>query len=850
MRALSRQIDLMALPNLPISSLLGTLSEALAAHPVVIVQAPPGAGKTTLVPLHLAEQPWLQGQKIVLLEPRRVAARNSAQRMADLLGQRLGQQVGYRVRQDAVVGPQTQIEVITGGIFTRRLLDDPGLEGVGLVIFDEFHERHLDADLGLALSLQAQTLLRDASSPLRLLVMSATLDTQALQQQLPEAPVLTSEGRMFPVTVHAGKTLNLRESPVEPVCQTLLHALREHPGSALVFLPGQREILACEQYLQSRIPADCQLFPFYASLPLARQQAALAPLPPGSSVRKVVLATNIAETSLTLDGVTLVIDSGLCREPVFDPNTGLSRLQTQRISRASAIQRAGRAGRLGPGHCYRLWSNEVVMNEHTTAEILRADLAPLALQLVQWGVTDPNELLWIDSPPSGAYAQALDLLEQLQAIAPNAQGRWQLTAAGQQMLRWPLHPRLAHMLLVAAQTDYTDTALTAAALLSESLQGPNNQDLAVLVDCIEQGKVSQEHRGWLNSIKQQLGLLRPWLPAVAEKKLPISSAQALGFFLASAYPDRIAKARIDQPGVFQMANRRAVSIDPQHALARSAWLVVAEVAGQMGATTDRIVKACSLDAQLFSGPLKALTHTSDLADWDLRLGRFVAVSQWKLGHLVIQEKPLENVDPQLRRSALKALIASQGLDQLPWTASAQNLRARLALLHEHLGDPWPAMDDASLLENLDNWLGPDLEQVKNRDELAGLDLYRRLEQALPWALQQQLANLVPSYWQAPTGTQVTIDYTQSPPIIAVKLQEMFSVEVTPTVLQGRVRLCIHLLSPAQRPLQITQDLAGFWRSSYQAVKKEMKGRYPKHPWPDDPLSATPQRGVKKRPEGS
>ncbi|HEY6527339.1 MAG TPA: ATP-dependent helicase HrpB [Cellvibrionaceae bacterium] len=824
-------------PELPIAPLLPELIAKLFHSHQLILQAPPGAGKTTQVPLHLLKAPWLGDKKIIMLEPRRIAARSCAIYMAALLGEPVGATVGYRVRQDSQVSAKTRIEVVTGGVFLRMLQEDPSLESAGVIIFDEFHERQLDSDLALALSLYSQSLLRE-DDPLRLLVMSATLDTQGLEKLLPHAPVLTSKGRMFPVSIHYGKTLGPKEAMAEAVGATLVEAMNTYEGNALVFLPGQREIQACQQWLIGRLNSSIKVFPLYASLPSAQQQLALTP---NESIRKAVLATNIAETSLTIDGITLVVDSGFCREAEFDPNTGLTRLNLKRISKASATQRAGRAGRLAAGHCLRLWSQELVMNEHSPAEILKADLAALALQLVTWGI-EPAELTWLDTPPHSSYQQALELLQRLNAVQPGPKGGWQLTQSGKEISRLPVHPRLGHMLVESQNYGITQQACWLTAILTETLKGPAEADLSQLLEQMNDKK-SHLPGAWRESIARQVKqFLQLLTPQSNSSALPYN--QICGFLLACAYPDRIAKARTERRGVYQLANGRAASIDPLHPLSKHSWLVVAETQGASGRTEDHIVTAAPLDPELFKSALAGLISTQRQATWDKKLGRFIANEQQCIGAVIWQEKRLETLQAEDRQNLLMEFLQKEGLDYLNWDEQALQMRARLNYAFEQDPNCWPACDEASLLSTLGDWLKPYLSAINNLQQLQALNLSEILAVRLSWADHQQLNQLLPTHWEAPTGTKVAIDYTQSPPVLAVKLQEMFGTDVTPEVYQGRIKLALHLLSPARRPLQITQDLGGFWRSSYQEVKKEMKGRYPRHPWPDDPLSAPPQRGVK------
>jgi len=807
--------------DLPIAEVLDALAAALAEGDEAVLEAPPGAGKTTVVPLALLGCDWLGTQKILMLEPRRMAARAAATRMAELLGEKPGETVGYRVRLETRVSAATRIEVITEGILTRMLQSDPALEGVGLVIFDEFHERSLDSDLGLALALQGRELFRDGA-PLKLLVMSATLDGAAVASLLGDAPVLSSAGRQFPVEVHYGKPWQPRQSVVEPVVAALRQVMaRPETGSVLVFLPGQAEIHRVADALDNHPPTPMGseggviIAPLYGGLSLEEQQRAIAPAPAGS--RKIVLATNIAETSLTIDGITTVVDSGLAREPAYDPGTGMTRLQTRRISQDSATQRMGRAGRLGPGYCYRLWSEEqqTQLVAHGTPEILQADLTPLALQLLAWGVSDPAELHWLDAPPTGPWAQALDLLQRFGAATRTDEGSWRITADGEQMARLPLHPRLAHMLVCAARWDALDSACELAARVTE--RGGRAREQA----------------------KQFKRLCRD---------LPRGSAQSVdeGTLLATAYPDRIAKRRQARGNSYQLSNGRSAALDPADPLCNAQWLVVSELGGRVGQSEDRIYHAVALDPAVFDGQLADLVAAVDEADWDEHAGRFVAHRQRRVGALVLSSEDRKSVSAEIREAAILALVRRRGLDLLPWSDELRQWRARVQLLHDTLGSPWPDLADAALLSSLEQWLAPYLTGVTTLGDLARLDMAAILQALLPWPLPRELDELAPRSIEVPSGSNIRIDYTQAPPVLAVKLQEMFGCESTPCVAGGRVPLLIHLLSPARRPLQVTQDLASFWRNGYESVRKEMKGRYPRHPWPDDPLKALPTAKTKRR----
>ncbi len=826
---------------LPIDSLLPSICQALGQNDELILEAPPGAGKTTRVPLALLDQPWLDEQKILLLEPRRLAAKAAAQRLAEQLSEPVGQRIGYRIRLESRISAATRIEVITEGILTRMLQDDPGLEGVGLIIFDEFHERSLDADTGLALVLQGRELLREGP-PLKLLLMSATLDGAALSALLDDAPVLRSEGRAHPVELIYSAP-SRTDSPIEErVASRIRQALDQHSGSQLVFLPGQREIRRVMQLLDDSLPTDPDrlITPLYGDLPLSEQQRAITAPAPGQ--RKVVLATAIAETSLTIEGIEVVIDAGLSRQARFDPGSGMTRLLTTRVSAAAAIQRAGRAGRLGPGTCYRLWSEQqqAQLEPQTPAEILHADLAPLALQLLQWGVNDPTELCWLNPPPSAAYNQALDLLQQLDALESPAPGQFRLTPRGEQMAALPAHPRLAHMLLCGAEQGLAELAADLAALLSE--RDPLNTQQADLQQRLEwlqkQGGRGQGSR--LHRLAKQYQQLCPGMPGTEAPTLPTETAP--GYLIACAYPDRIARQRDGQgdrqPGQYRLSQGRGAKLSAQDRLNRYHWLAVASLSSRQDNATDQIRLAAPLDPELFDTLLADLRQTEPVVEWDEQQDRLVAEQRTRIGQLILRRTPTTNLDPERKTTALIDRVRRKGLTLLPLDDAAERLRQRLAFVRRHDSEPhrWPDLSDETLLGSLEEWLTPWLDGVNKGSDFARLDMTAILRSRLDWALQQELDRLAPERIQVPSGSRISIDYSQTPPVLAVKLQEMFGCTDTPT-LGFNAPVTLHLLSPAQRPLQVTQDLAGFWRGSYAEVRKEMKGRYPKHPWPEDPTSA-------------
>ncbi|GAB3389632.1 ATP-dependent RNA helicase [Azotobacter armeniacus] len=834
---------------LPIDAVLPALREALSLRHEAVLEAPPGAGKTTRVPLALLDEPWLAGQSILMLEPRRLAARAAAERLAAELGEKVGETVGYRIRLDSRVGPRTRIEVVTEGILTRRLQDDPALEGVGLVIFDEFHERSLDADLALALTLNGRALLRD--TPLKVLPMSATLEGERLATLLDDAPVVCSEGRMFSVEIRWGRPTAPGERLEPRVLQTVLQALEEEGGSLLVFLPGQAEIRRLHEQLGEALAGRTDIFlcPLHGELELAAQRAAIEPAPVGQ--RKIVLATNIAETSLTIDGVRVVVDAGLARVPRFDPDSGMTRLNTQRISRASATQRAGRAGRLEPGVCYRLWSQaqHEQLAAHDGAEILQADLAGLALQLARWGVT-PAELAWLDAPPAAAFAQARELLARLGALKANGG----LSAHGQAMAMLPAHPRIAHLLLRGQALSLGALACDLAALLAERgiLRGVGadlHSRLALLGGAEKAGRGAQGGVQRARQLSRQYrGLLRgtPAEP-VADPEHP----RWLGALLAFAYPDRIACQRRPGGGEYRLANGRAALFAEPDALMKHAWLVVADLGSRQGQREERIYLAAELEPALFDTVLAEQLMVRDELDWDEREGVLRAERQRRVGELVLERQALPGLDEAARGRALVGLVRRKGLELLPWTPELRQRQARVALLRrleltEKGESDWPDLSDTALLASLEDWLQPYLGRVSRLSHFAALDLPGILAAQLPWPLPQRLDELAPTAIAVPSGSRIRLDYAEEPPVLAVRLQELFGLAATPRIADGRLAVKLHLLSPARRPVQVTQDLASFWANTYAEVKKDLKGRYPKHYWPDDPLIAEPTARAKPR----
>ena len=826
--------------SLPIDEVLPALRLALAERHEAVLEAPPGAGKTTRVPLALLNEPWLAGQKILMLEPRRLAARAAAERLASELGEKVGQTVGYRIRLDSKVGPETRIEVVTEGILTRRLQHDPALEGVGLLIFDEFHERSLDADLALALSLNGRELFRD-EQPLKILLMSATLEGERLASILDDAPILRSEGRMYPVAMRWGRPFVPGEFIEPRVVQTVLDAINDESGSLLVFLPGQAEIRRVNQQLADALGSrsDILLCPLHGELDLAAQRAAIEPAPKG--LRKVVLATNIAETSLTIDGVRVVIDAGLARVPRFDPGSGMTRLDTQRISRASATQRAGRAGRLEPGVCYRLWSEDqhAHLAAYGSAEILQADLAGLALQLARWGVT-PEQLIWLDMPPSASYAQARQLLDRLGALHGA-----KLTPHGEAMAELPAHPRIAHLLLRGQDLGLADMACDIAALLGERdiLRGAGADLHSRLALLSGESRAARGGQGGVQRAKQLARQYRGYLRGKARQ--PVADPDHprwLGALLALAYPDRVAQQRKPGGAEYRLANGRAALFSEVDGLMKQPWLVIADLGSRQGQREERIYLAAEFDPALLEGVLSEQVSVVDQLDWDEREGVLRAERQRKVGELVLSREPLTGLDEAARTQALINLVRRKGLELLPWTPELRQWQARVALLRQldlqiQGHSEWPDVSDAALLAGLEDWLGPYLGRVSRLSHFASLDLSSIVHNMLKWPLPQRLDELAPHHIKVPSGSSVRLDYSEHPPILAVRLQELFGLADTPRIAGGRQVVKLHLLSPARRPVQVTQDLANFWRSTYAEVKKDLKGRYPKlfhklDPWVD------------------
>ncbi|MGY3603411.1 MULTISPECIES: ATP-dependent helicase HrpB [unclassified Bradyrhizobium] len=814
---------------LPIDAALGELAATLAAKNTAVLVAPPGAGKTTRVPLALLDEPWTNGKKIIVLEPRRIAARASAERMARTLGERVGETVGYRVRFGSKVSRATRIEVVTEGIFSRQILGDPELTGIAAVLFDEFHERSLDADLGLALARDAQQGLRE---DLRLLVMSATLDGARVAKLLGDAPVVESEGRAFPVeTRYLGRKMDV---PLErQMAEAISIALRADPGSVLAFLPGAAEIRRTQNFLEERIrDAAIEIVPLFGALDASVQDRAIAPAPKGH--RKVVLATSIAETSLTIEGVRIVVDSGMSRVPRYEPDIALTRLETVRASRAAVDQRRGRAGRTEPGVCYRLWDEPQTASlaPYTQPEILSADLSSLVLDLAQWGVSDASGLAFLDPPPLPAWNEASVLLRELGAL--DVDGR--ITAEGNSLRALALPPRLARMIVDSARFGAAAGAAEIAAVLTERGLGGDSVDLDVRLD--------QFRRDRSQRASSARSLAQRWASQVTSSKASEAIGElSTGTMLAFAFPDRVARNRGN--GSFVLANGRGASVEQTSSLARSSYIAVGELTGT--AASGRILLAAPITLEEIELRFAGEIETTEDISFDRSAMALRARRRRTLHAITLSEAPVAlSPSAETARVLADGLIAA-GLDKLPWSKHAKQWRDRVMFLRKAEGDSWPDLSDEALARERETWLVPALYDKTSLKELSAGDLSDALMALLPWNLRARLEQEAPTHFEAPTGSQLAIDYeAEQGPTIAVRLQELFGLNVHPSIAKGAVPLVLELLSPAQRPVQVTRDLPGFWRGSYSAVRADLRGRYPKHPWPEDPANAVPTRRAKPR----
>ena len=823
-------------PTFPITPLLPDIVRSLSDHPRLVLEAPPGAGKTTQVPLALLDESWLQGRKVVMLEPRRVAARAAAGFMARQRGEAVGGTVGYRIRFENKVGPDTRIEVVTEGILTRMIQDDPMLEGVGAILFDEFHERHLAGDLGLALALDVQAQLRE---DLRIVVMSATLDGEKLARFL-DAPRLSSEGRGFPVQVAHFPAR--RDEAIEVQARRAIeHAVLTHPGDVLVFLPGQREIARVEAMLADVLPEDIVVLALHGELPVEKQSEALQPDPQGH--RRVVLATNLAESSVTLPGVRVVVDSGLAREPSYDPNSGFSRLEVTNISQASADQRAGRAGRVAEGWAYRLWPQSQRLDPQRRPEIALVELGALALELAAWGSDD---LRFVDAPPPGAMNAARDLLRRLGALtASNA-----ITPLGKRMLALGTHPRLAAMLLSADEGEDRALACDLAALVEARDPLRMGGDALAArwraLAAFRSGRAPQDaNRSGLAAIE---AAAKQWRRRVRENAAPPSSVEAhrLGDVLMHAFPDRIGFQHPQDARRYLLANGRSARLFDDSALVGEPWIVVSELRHE--ARDALVQRAAPVDERCLRRDFADRFVTEDTVRWDASRRALSAQRESRFDQIVFDARPAGRVDPALAAAALTDAVRDLGLDALPWPESLRQWRERVRCLRDWMPDlGLPDLSDDALMATLDDWLKPAFAGKTRLDALGEDDLANALKSGLDWSLRQRIDVLAPTRITVPSGMERRIEYAHGqPPVLAVKLQELFGLADTPRVADGRVPVLLHLLSPGGKPLQVTSDLRNFWNSTYAEVKKEMKGRYPKHPWPDDPWSAQATHRAKPR----
>ncbi|NBW34445.1 MAG: ATP-dependent helicase HrpB [Cytophagia bacterium] len=819
----------------PVVDIIPALREKLRSDRIVILQAPPGAGKSTVVPVELLNEPWLADQKIIMLEPRRLAAKSVAQRMTYLQQQEVGEKIGYRVRFDTQVSQQTKLEVVTEGILTRMIQSDNALEDVGLVIFDEFHERSLQADLALALCLQVQNVLR---SDLRILIMSATLDAEALKKVLgAEVPVLTSEGKQFPI-----RTQYLAQKEEEWLNKRVVSAIRkainEEEGDVLVFLPGAGEIQRVAEDIE-QLNLNIRLHTLYADLPYQQQEAAL--LPNREGIRKVVLSTAIAETSLTIEGVKVVIDCGYARVPRFDSRSGLTRLETIRITKDSADQRRGRAGRLGPGVCYRLWAENLALVPQRKPEILEADLSSLVLELMQWGIKELNELTWITPPPLGAWSQAKELLQQLGAIDKNV-----ITPQGKQMLSLPTHPRIAHMLTNTSKNKaMLSLVCDLAAVLEERdpLQKESGVDVALRVEALQKYRKGDRYFADRNVIARIEKLSAQWRKILkADAYNEDNLNHHLGELLLSAYPERLAQQLEKHGERYKMANGRVVKLPANDPLMREAWLCTAQV--DAGQKEGKIFLAAAVDEK----SLKPLAKEQDVAMWDEEREMVAAFTTWRIGNVVIEKKPASKPSSEQIQQILIETIQAKGLKYMGFDEVHEQWQSRVLCLKQwRANEAWPDVSENILLEKLPEWLTPYLNNIYKKSDLLKLDLLMMLQSTLPWELSNQLNALVPARLSVPSGSEIKLQYFADgrPPVMEVRLQEMFGLLETPTVNEGRNKIMLHLLSPGYKPVQVTQDLKSFWQSTYHEVRKELRMRYPRHHWPEDPWTAEAVRGVKR-----
>lgn len=820
----------------PIAEIVDEIKDALNLQTTLILQAPPGAGKSTILPLELLKSDWLGDKKIILLEPRRMAARSVAQRMSDLLEEEVGKTVGYRVRFDQRISEQTRIEVVTEGILTRRLQQDNTLDGVGMVIFDEFHERSLHSDLSLALCRDLQQVLRE---DLRILIMSATLDGEQLSSILDNAPIITSKGRQYPIDVRYIAIDN--NAPISgQVTSVISKTLKEETGDILVFLPGVREIQQTEDSLNKR-HSDIAIRPLYGELSLTAQQEAIKP--DAQQRRKVVLATSIAETSLTIEGIHIVIDSGLVRVPKFDPNSGMTKLETVKVTQDAADQRAGRAGRLGPGIALRLWSEAThnYLKAQRVPEIMEADLAPLVLELAQWGVKNIQSMTWVTAPPSGSVEQAKTLLQELQALKNNV-----ITEEGKALAHLPTHPRTAHLLRKGKQHNILPLAIDLVCILEErdALGKQAGADIALRVEALRAWRSGKRFQGDKFVFERIERSVQSWKKIFAIKSSDYEfDVDSIGLLIAAAYPERIAKLVDAASSRYRMANSRNVRLDENDVLVKEEWLAVAHADAGVG--EGRIYWAAALNPSLLTDRMEHQVRIR----WDEGKGILLQQEETRIGSLVVSSKPLKDVDETLRTKALCSAVQKEGFKLFNWDENCEQWQARiLSLKHWRPTEEWADVSFDGLLSTIEEWLPFYLKNIKRREDFKKIPLLEILNTILPWEQSQILAKLAPTHIDVPSGSSIALEYKidTSAPILSVRLQELFGLTDTPMVNEGKTKVMIHLLSPGYKPVQVTQDLKSFWANTYPEVRKELRMRYPRHSWPEDPWNAEAVRGVKRK----
>lgn len=824
--------------DLPIQEIIPDIKDKLNLHTTLILQAPPGAGKSTVLPLALYKEPWLKGKKILMLEPRKLAARAVASRMAQHLDEEIGKTVGYRVRFDNKVSKDTKIEVLTEGILTRMIQQDNSLENVGLVIFDEFHERSLHADLALALCREVQTVLRE---DLRILIMSATLNGDQLSSLLDNAPILSSSGRQHPVTVNyipPDNDLSISQQASKAIKKILsIH----DDGDILVFLPGTGEILKTSDSLSEDL-RGIKILPLYGDLPLSKQQEALSPDPNG--YRKIILATSIAETSLTIEGIKIVVDSGFSRAPKFDPKTGLTKLETIPVTKDAADQRAGRAGRLGPGICYRLWAqpSHQYLQDQRTPEILEADLSPTMLELINWGARDINSLSFLTAPPQGSVKQAKELLKNIDAIDDQEK----ITERGKEIIKLPTHPRIAHLLIEGKHKGLLSLASDLAAILEERdpLRKEAGSNMVIRIEALRRWRnkdYTDAEKNILERIERIAASWRKTFNIPADNS--VISASSVGELIADAYPERIAIKKDAANNSYRLANGRSARLGEYDPLNTEHWLAIAHLDAGMG--EGKIFLAAPVNPD----DLDHLKKSKRALGWDKNKGIIIARNEIKIGEIIVNSSPLKNIPDEELSEMLSSVIKSEGKDLLPWSEETDELMARLMSLHLwRTTEPWPEISRKFITDNAEEWVAPYLQNLRKKEDFRKLDINGIISGIVPWDLYQKLDQLAPTHIKVPSGSLIKLQYKEdgAPPVLAVRLQEVFGLLDSPAVNEGRNKVILHLLSPGYKPVQITQDLKSFWQNTYQEVRKELRMRYPKHHWPEDPWTAEAVRGVKRR----